>query len=210
MSQVLAIIDLTVRDMPASIVDEPGYAWQVLDGDDEVFAGTCEVASEDEDEWTRQADALLLSEGFRRIGPWRDGERDDTTVAEVEQITPAERLRAYREARADLPDAIRAAFAAGMSQTEVQSEAGLSRAGLAKFLGRTTHAVITDIDRERAIYLAQTTGGEVVPGRGRATITEAGLRVLAGLDEHADGHFDGTHVWIGGTEFLVQHTGGEG
>lgn len=83
---MLAIIDLAVRDAPPRIPDQPGYAWQVLDGDDEVFAGTCNVASEDEDEWTRQADALLTSEGFRRIGPWRDGDRDDTAVAEVEYI----------------------------------------------------------------------------------------------------------------------------
>jgi hypothetical protein len=29
------------------------------------------------------------------------------------------------------------------------------------------------------------------------------LAYLAGLDEHHDGHYDGAHIWIGGTEYPV-------
>ncbi len=34
-------------------------------------------------------------------------------------------------------------------------------------------------------------------------LTDDALDVLADLNEDNDGHFDGTHIWIGGTEYAV-------
>lgn len=36
-------------------------------------------------------------------------------------------------------------------------------------------------------------------------LSDDALDVLADLDEHDDGHYDGTHIWIGGAEYLVTH-----
>lgn len=43
----------------------------------------------------------------------------------------------------------------------------------------------------------------------RVTLTDAALEVLAGLPEDHDGHYDGTHIWIHGSEYLVERTDDE-
>lgn len=35
-------------------------------------------------------------------------------------------------------------------------------------------------------------------------LTSDALEVLADQDDDEDGHYDGTHVWIGGTEYRVE------
>lgn len=35
------------------------------------------------------------------------------------------------------------------------------------------------------------------------SLTPTGLAALADLDDEHDGHFDGTHIWVGGTEYAV-------
>lgn len=37
-----------------------------------------------------------------------------------------------------------------------------------------------------------------------ATLNASALAVLANLSEDADGHFDGQHIWIQGTEYAVE------
>lgn len=60
---------------------------------------------------------------------------------------------------------------------------------------------------EQAEYLMDTLAGCRTPGMSTGnivTITAEGLERLAGLSEDSDGHFDGSHVWIGGTGYVAQ------
>ena len=41
-----------------------------------------------------------------------------------------------------------------------------------------------------------------------ATLTTDALATLADLPEDNDGHYDGTYIWIGGTEYRVTHLTG--
>lgn len=66
---------------------------------------------------------------------------------------------------------------------------------------------IVQIDAEKAEYIAATLR---TIGRKGGEITDAGITVdgddlaaLATLGDDCDGHYDGTHVWIGGTEYDV-------
>lgn len=72
----------------------------------------------------------------------------------------------------------------------------------------STHR-ITFGDTAQVDYIANLTeligNGHRVDIDGRTvTLTADALDVLAEFDEEWDGHYDGTHVWIGGTEYLVE------
>lgn len=59
---------------------------------------------------------------------------------------------------------------------------------------------------EQANYLMDTLAEFCTPGMQTGcvvTISPEGLTLLAALDDHADGHFDGIHVWIGGSEYVA-------
>jgi hypothetical protein len=40
------------------------------------------------------------------------------------------------------------------------------------------------------------------------TISAEALEILAEINSEADGHYDGTHIWVGGTEYLVNRKTG--
>lgn len=74
-------------------------------------------------------------------------------------------------------------------------------------------ATVTLDSPEQATFLAnmpQLAGNwQIVRTEGSAvTFDTSALEILAGLDEDNDGHYDGTHIWIGGSEYrVVRHTG---
>jgi hypothetical protein len=64
------------------------------------------------------------------------------------------------------------------------------------------------LSAERAEWLANLSdfraNGISLVTRGSAVeLTNDALERLADLDEDSDGHFDGTHIWVGGTEYAV-------
>lgn len=70
-------------------------------------------------------------------------------------------------------------------------------------------ATITLTSTEQAAWIAQLpelagNGHRVDVDGNTVTLSADALDVLARLDEHADGHFDGQYVWIGGTEYQVE------
>ena len=46
-------------------------------------------------------------------------------------------------------------------------------------------------------------GDEVTVNGRTVTLDADALNTLADLDDEHDGHFDGTYVWVGGTEYVV-------
>ena len=91
--------------------------------------------------------------------------------------------------------------------------------GLAEFLSIGLFAVDTvEVAfgaRAQADYLISSlracdaSAGSHIADDGRTVfLTSQALGVLAEFNEHADGHFDGQHVWIGGTEYAVTATSG--
>lgn len=74
-------------------------------------------------------------------------------------------------------------------------------------------ATITFTTTDQARYLADmpqlaANGHHVNVDGTTATLTTDALDVLAGLDPEVDGHYDGTYVWIGGSEYrAIRKTG---
>lgn len=69
-------------------------------------------------------------------------------------------------------------------------------------------ATITGLTTDQARYIVDSINPDAARvsgvGEDEVTISPEGLAELAELDAHADGHFDGRHVWIGGTEYTVR------
>jgi hypothetical protein len=69
-------------------------------------------------------------------------------------------------------------------------------------------ATITGLTTEQAYYIVDSINPDAAHvsgvGEDEVTISPEGLGELGALDEHADGHFDGRYVWIGGTEYTVR------
>lgn len=71
------------------------------------------------------------------------------------------------------------------------------------------HPTVTFSSREQAAFIAEMpqlagNGHRLHVNDATVALTPGALDVLADLDDDNDGHFDGTHVWVGGTEYLVQ------
>lgn len=70
---------------------------------------------------------------------------------------------------------------------------------------------VTFRDAEMAQFVADQIRpyGVLQPAIDGATLTidDDALSILADLDGDADGHYDGTHIWVGGTEYAVTQLG---
>jgi hypothetical protein len=69
-------------------------------------------------------------------------------------------------------------------------------------------ATIVGLSTEQAYYIVDSINPDAARvsgvGEDEVTISPEGLAELARFDKHADGHFDGRHVWIGGVSFPVR------
>ena len=69
-------------------------------------------------------------------------------------------------------------------------------------------ATITGLSTEQARYIVDSIDPDAARvsgvGEDEVTISREGLAELAALPEDYDGHFDGQHVWVGGTEYAVR------
>lgn len=120
----------------------------------------------------------------------------------VESYDVADAIRGwYLEAPAEVEQAIADLQAAINRDDHAQHE-------LAEFLALTVESVpagprVDLIDPARAEYIDETLSVPVHVVGGTVVLSAAALLELSALDEHVDGHYDGTHIWIGGTEYAV-------
>jgi hypothetical protein len=66
------------------------------------------------------------------------------------------------------------------------------------------------LSTDRALWLSElrANGHRLAVVGNAVELTDEALAVLAGLRTIDDGHFDGTYIWIGGSEFAVVRGGG--
>jgi DNA-binding phage protein len=136
-------------------------------------------------------------------------ERHDRTAELLSAVTDAAQTAILAERQR--VSAVRAAKNSGrFTAEEIAAAAGVTRDGVYKMLARSRPTVALR-DAEMARYLAgmpqidPAFGGPRVDVEGATvTLNTEALDLLADLDEDIDGHYDGTHIWIGGTEYRVE------
>ena len=134
-------------------------------------------------------------------------ERHDRTAKLLPAV--AETRAAIERAKREHVTTVRAAKESGrFTVEEIAQAAGITRDGVYRMLARS-RPTVTFGRPEQAEWLAQLpelvgNGHRVEVDGATATLSTDALAVLADLDEHDDGHYDGTHVWVGGTEYRVE------
>jgi phage terminase small subunit len=134
-------------------------------------------------------------------------ERHDRTA----RLLPAVAQTTEVAARTDRArvTAVRAAKDSGrFTVEEIAQAARITRDGVYKML-RSTTRTITFSTPGQAQHFARLpelagNGHDAEVDGVTAALDTAALAVLADFDEHDDFHFDGTHVWVGGTEYRVE------
>jgi hypothetical protein len=120
------------------------------------------------------------------------------TAQVLAAVTPATRetLQAIAAARGvRLADVVREAFALYIDQ---------HRETTAEEKPVTTTVTLASNDDAQSLTTLLAIRGQTAGQDGATvTLTDEALSVLADLDDEHDGHYDGTHVWVGGTEYPV-------
>lgn len=85
---------------------------------------------------------------------------------------------------------------------------GKPAARIIRYTEEPTMATITFATAEQAAFIAEMpelagNGHPVVVMGVTAALDAEALAVLAELPDDNDGHYDGTHVWVGGSEYAV-------
>jgi hypothetical protein len=121
----------------------------------------------------------------------------------------AEAAAAIERAERARVNAVRVARNSGhFTVDQIAEAAEVTRDAIYKMLARS-RPTVTFGTAEKAQWLADLPDLAANGRRGdvdgaTVTLTTAALDVLSLLDDDEDGHYDGVHIWVGGTEYRVE------